>query len=162
MQATSQDRISGYWLTVMLAMVLSILPFPAVIDMFNPDWVLLALIYWTLAMPEKIGIFNAWMLGLLVDVLTGRVLGLHALDYALISYACIKSHKRLRQHPVPQQSIFVFFFLLFSQMFIFWIENIQGNIDLIFSFWFPVFTGTLFWPLTYFALRSIRIMGRQN
>lgn len=160
MQVNRRSGSNGYWLTVVLAMALSILPLPSAVDCFNPDWVLLVLIYWTLAMPEKIGIFNAWVLGLLVDVLTGRLLGLHALDYALISFLCITSHKRLRQHPVPQQSLFVFLFLLLSQVMVFWVESIQGRIELSVAFWFPVFTGTLFWPLIYSGLRFIRVFGR--
>jgi len=160
MQAISLFGISAYWITVIVAMILSILPLPVDVNSFNPDWVLLVLIYWTLALPEKTGVFNAWILGLLVDVLTGRLLGLHALDYALICYVCISSHKRLRQYPIPQQSLFIFFFLLFSQILTFWIENIRGNIELNFSFWFPVLTGTLFWPLIYSGLRIIRVWGR--
>lgn len=151
---------SDYFLTVVFAMGLNILPLPAAINIANPDWVLLVLIYWNMATPEKLGVFNAWILGLFVDVLTGRLLGLHALVYALISYACLKFHKRLRQYPVAQQSLYVFFFLLFSQMLIFWIERIQSNIEMALSFWLPVLVGTLVWPLVYSALRFIRLSGR--
>jgi rod shape-determining protein MreD len=156
MLPNKQTGLLGYFVTIILAMSFKILPLPVVLSNINPDWVLLALIYWTLAIPEKIGVFNAWIVGLFVDVLTGRILGQHALAYALISYACLKLHRRLRQYPVLQQSLFIFCGLLFSQMLIFWIENIKGPTAFTVAFWLPVFMGTLCWPLVYSALRFIR------
>lgn len=137
-------------------MGLKILPLPDYLSRFNPDWVLLALIYWTLAMPEKIGVFTAWMVGVVVDVLTGRLLGQQALAYAIISYFSLKFHKRLRQYPVIQQSLFVFLCLLFSQMLTFWIENIYSITGFSLTFWLPVLSGTLFWPIVFSILRLVR------
>ena len=160
MLANKQPGLQSYFVTILLAMSFKILPLPVVLSNINPDWVLLALIYWTLAIPEKLGVFNAWMVGLLVDVLTGRLLGQHALAYALISYACLKLHKRLRNYPVLQQCLFIFCGLLFSQLLIFWIESMKGPTEFTIVFWAPVFMGTLFWPLVYSTLRYIRLMGQ--
>lgn len=159
MLANKQAGLQAYFVTILVAMSFKILPLPVMLSNINPDWVLLALIYWTLAIPEKLGVFNAWIVGLLVDVLTGRFLGQNALAYALISYACLKLHKRLRQYPVPQQSLFIFGGLLLSQVLSFWIESIQGSAKFTIAFWLPVFMGTLFWPLVYSVLRYIRQMG---
>jgi rod shape-determining protein MreD len=104
-------------------------------------------------------VFNALVIGILVDVLPGRLLGQNALIYTLVSYTCLKLHKRVRHYPVPQQSLFIFLLLLFSQMMVYWIENIQAPIQFTLSFWAPVFTGTLFWPIVYSGLRYIRIFG---
>ena len=141
-------------------MSLNILPLSETIKNLNPDWVLLVLIYWTLAMPERIGVFNAWLLGVFVDVLTGRLIGMHGLTYALVSYACLKLHKRLRHYPIPQQSLFILFCLLSSQSIVFWIENIQNRTEFSFAFWLPVLMGTLVWPLVYSCLRFICALGR--
>ena len=97
-------------LTLVLAMCLRIAPWPGAIAAFNPDWVLLTLIYWSLAVPERVGIFHAWTFGLLTDVLTGRLLGQYALAYSLVIYICLKLHKRLRQFPIIPTGI-VYFFL---------------------------------------------------
>ena len=156
----NKQSFLGYFISLILSMSLKILPLPSVWNSMNPDWVLLVLIYWTLAAPEKIGVFNAWVVGLLVDVLTGRILGQHALTYALISYICLKLHKRLRQYPVPQQALFIFLCLLLSQILIFWIENIQDDTEFSLDFWLPVIIGTLLWPLVYSMLRFIRIFGK--
>ncbi len=156
------DSFWGYLTTLVIAMSLIILPLPDSLSRLNPDWVLLLLIYWTLLMPEKTGVFNAWFVGVLVDVLTGRLIGQHALIYALISYICLKFHKRLRQYPAPQQSLCIFFCLLFSQMLMFWMENSQAPTEFTVVFWAPVFIGTFFWPLIYSSLRYFRISGRHS
>jgi rod shape-determining protein MreD len=127
---------------------------------FNPDWIALALIYWSMAFPERFGVFSAWSVGLLTDVLTGRLLGQYALIYALIAYFTIKEHRRLRQFPLIQQCVFVFFCLLLSQSIIFGTEIMKAGNRLTLDFWYPVLTGTLVWPGVYWMLRHIRIMAR--
>lgn len=144
-------------LTIVVAMCLRIAPWPGFLTTMNPDWVLLTLIYWALAVPERAGIFNAWTVGLLTDVLTGRVFGQYALTYTLVIYCCLMLHKRLRQFPLPQQGLFIFFCLLFSQVLMFWLKNIQQPAQMQASFWLPVFTGTFCWPLVYTALRRVRL-----
>ena len=147
-------------LTIALAMCLRIAPWPGALAVFNPDWVLLTLIYWSLAVPERVGIFHAWTFGLLTDVLTGRLLGQYALAYSMVIYICLKLHKRLRQFPLIQQGLFIFFCLLLSQLLLFLIKNIQHPAQLHASFWLPVFTGTASWSLVYTVLRFVRLSGR--
>jgi rod shape-determining protein MreD len=146
--------------TIALAMALRIAPWPGALALFNPDWVLLSLIYWSLAVPERVGIFHAWSFGLLTDVLTGRLFGQYALAYSLVIYICLKLHKRLRQFPLIQQALFIFFCLLLSQLLLFFIKNAQHPAQLKATFWLPVFTGTLCWPLVYTVLRFVRLTKR--
>jgi rod shape-determining protein MreD len=144
--------------TMMIAMALRIVPWPYYVAVFNPDWVLLTLIYWTLAIPERVGIFHAWLIGLLTDVLVGRSFGQHALAYSIISYICISLYKRLRPFPLRQQGLFIFLFLLLSQLLLFWIKSMQNPDQVSVLFWLPVLTGTLCWPIVYKVLRFIRLL----
>ncbi len=146
--------------TIALAMALRIAPWPGYLALLNPDWVLLSLIYWSLALPERVGIFHAWTFGLLTDVLTGRLFGQYALAYSLVIYLCLQLHKRLRQFPLVQQALFIFFCLLLSQLLLFFIKNAQHPAQLKATFWLPVFTGTLSWPLVYTVLRFVRLTKR--
>ncbi len=145
-------------MTLVVAMGLKIMPLPGILGMINPDWVLLTLIYWSLSVPEKVGIFHAWSFGLLNDVLTGRMFGQYALAYSLVIYLCLSLHKRLRQFPVMQQALFIFFCLLLSQILLFFIKNYQHVSQLKPTFWWPVFVGTFCWPLVYTLLRFVRLV----
>lgn len=150
----------SYLLTIVLAMAMRIVPFSSLLEMLNPDWVVLVLLYWTLEFPERFGVFNAWLVGLLVDVLTGRVLGQYALIYALICYVAFKFHRRIRHNPIPQQCLFIFVCLLFEKLVVFWIESVTGASLLPWTFWLPALTGTLIWPPVYGILRYLRVFRR--
>ncbi|MDT8406332.1 MAG: rod shape-determining protein MreD [Methylococcales bacterium] len=152
--------VGRYLMTLVVAMSLNIAPWSGVMAPFTPDWVLLVLIYWTLAVPERVGIGHAWLIGLYSDVLTGRMLGQHALPYILISYVCLKLHKRLRQFPILQQGFFIFLCLLLAKLLLFWIESSQTRVPLDYRYWLSAVTGTLVWPLVYSTLRAIRLLRR--
>jgi len=138
-------------------MGLKIIPWPTPVLISLPDWVLLTLIYWAFAIPETAGVGKAWFTGLLVDVLTGQLLGQYALAYAVSVFLSIKQHKRIRQFPIIQQSAFVCLLLLIAQLFIFWIERINHQ-SVPLYFWLPVLIGGLVWPLVSIVLRKIRLL----
>jgi rod shape-determining protein MreD len=146
-------------LSISVAMVLRTVLLKPELNDFNPDWVLLALIYWSMALPERIGVFSGWFIGLLVDVLTGRALGQYALVYALMSYFSVKMHRQLRQYPIIQQCVFVFFCLLLGQALMLLTETLQGAARFHTGFWWPVVTGTLAWPLVFWGLRWLRVLA---
>jgi rod shape-determining protein MreD len=159
MPLNRRQSFSIYVLSVVTAMILRIAPWPDFATNLNPDWILLVLIYWSLAVPERVGIFNAWLVGLLTDVLTGRLLGQYALAYSLAIYLCLKFHKRLRRFPMFQQALFVLVALLIAQSLLYWTENIRHPAHLEAAFWLPVITGTLCWSSVYSLLRKIRFPG---
>ncbi|WP_080521635.1 rod shape-determining protein MreD [Methyloprofundus sedimenti] len=148
----------GYWLTIVLAMALTIIPWSTPILDLTPDWVLLVLIYWALASPETASVGKAWFAGLLVDVLTGQLLGQYALAYAFSIYLSVKQQKRIRHTPIIQQSLFVSLILLVAQIIIFWVERINGQ-TLPMQFWLSVLTGGLVWPIILMLMRKIRFFS---
>lgn len=143
-------------------MCMKVVPLPDSVSHLNPDWVLLTLIYWNLAIPEIIGVLNAWVVGIIMDVLTGRSLGQQALAYALVSFISLKFYRRLRQYPLIQQSLFVFVSLLFAQLLIFWLESMGGTLEFSSTFLVSALVGALFWPIIYLVLRYVRTFGRNK
>ena len=153
-----QVTLLGYWLTIVVAMAFNIIPWSSPALNLAPDWVLLILIYWAFATPETASVGKAWFVGLLVDVLTGQLLGQYALAYAVSVYLCVKQHKRIRHYPIIQQSLSVCIILLIAQIIIFWVERINGQAVPL-NFWLPVLTGGLVWPIVLFILRKIRFLS---
>jgi len=142
--------------TLIMAMALRILPLPHGLFIYNPDWVLLFLIYWSMALPERVGVGSAWFVGLFTDTLTGRMLGQHALAYAVVGYFCVRLHRRLRLYPLPQQTLSALAFLLLSQLLIFWTQNIKGSNAIGATYWLPSLTGAILWPAVFLILRHVR------
>ena len=153
MSLNSKQSYVVYIFSVILAIILKIAPWPIAFAEMNPDWILLVLIYWSVNMPERVGIFNAFFIGLLTDVLTGRLLGEYALVYSLVCYFCLNSHKQLRHFPLLQHSVFVIVNLTLSQILIFWMENIQSITQFQGAFWQPILTGVLVFPVIHWLLR---------
>jgi len=65
-------------ISLLMSLVLTILPLPAWASWWRPQWVFLVLIFWMLTLPYRVGLGVAWIMGLIVDLLLGTTLGLHA------------------------------------------------------------------------------------
>lgn len=93
---------------ILAAIILTVLPIPSVILWVWPHWVLLAVLYTIITKPSQYGIFFSFCIGLVVDLLMGSKLGVHALSYTIISYFILKIQQRFYLFPVLQQSILIF------------------------------------------------------
>ena len=51
---------------------------------WRPAWVALVLVYWCMAAPDQVGVVAGWTTGLLLDVMTGTLLGQHALGLSVV------------------------------------------------------------------------------
>ena len=51
-----------------------ILPLPDWVQTYRPHWVALILIYWNMALPQRVGLWSAFFIGLLVDTAQGTLL----------------------------------------------------------------------------------------
>ena len=102
-------------MTFVVGFVLSALPLPETIIDWRPCWLAMLLIYWCMALPERVGILSAWLLGILFDVQQSFILGQHALGFIFLAYVIIKNHKRMRVYPLLQQSLVVCLYLLIFQ-----------------------------------------------
>ena len=87
-------------------------------QIWKPSFVLLTLIYWNMAMPDRVGILAALSFGIFVDLIEGALLGLHGILFILITYACQRFFYQFRVSPLWQQSFILFFlFILYKQVF---------------------------------------------
>jgi rod shape-determining protein MreD len=143
-----------YLFVLLVAMGLKMLALPAAIQFWNPDWVLLVLIYWILVMHWRWGVISAWTVGLLTDVLTGRLLGQYALIYAISGYVCLKFYRRVRHFPFMQQGVFVFCCLLLAHTLDAGIEGFRNPSHFQWIFILPVISGTFIWSFAGLILRK--------
>ncbi len=145
-------EVGAVLLSIVLAMGLRILPWSHDWILFNPDWVLLVVIYWCLTVPERFNIVSAWAVGLVTDSLTGQLLGHYALTYSLVAYFVIRLHLRIRVFRPSQQILVILCLLLLSQFIVFWSQKILGIEYPIWNYWIPSCSGALMWPVVYRVL----------
>jgi rod shape-determining protein MreD len=152
MRLPSNQGYGTVILSIVAAMGLRILPWSRDWILFNPDWILLIVIYWSLTRPKSFNIGSAWAVGLLTDALTGQILGHHALVYSVVAYIVVRFHVRIGLFRVPQQIMIVLCLLFLAQLVSFWSQNIQATGYASWTFWIPPCTGALLWPVVYVLL----------
>ncbi|HHI77043.1 MAG TPA: rod shape-determining protein MreD [Gammaproteobacteria bacterium] len=149
-------RLWVIWLTFAVALLLTILPLPEWARPFRPQWATLALIYWCLALPHRISVGTGFVLGLLLDVLTGTLLGQHALGLSLVAYIAVQLHARIRVFPLWQQAFAVLVLLTLEQILSLWAMAASGQATPGLRYWAIPVTGAALWPWTFMLLRNVR------
>lgn len=138
-----------------MGIMLMLMPLPEWARPYRPEWLVLAIIYWSMAMPKNVGVGIAWILGICVDVIQGALLGQHALGFALTAYIALRFHQRVRNYPLHQQAMFVGMILLPYMSISLWILGILGEDPKSWLYWAPVLTSVLVWPWIYLVLRAV-------
>ena len=154
-----RERRSSAWIIILsfaAAFMLTAMPLPEWAANWRPSWIAMVLIYWCLALPSRVGIGIAWMLGLLLDVQQGNVLGQNALGLSIVAYITLRFHQRIRVFPLAQQAIVVCSYLLLQQFLTLWIRGMMGVPPQDWTFWTPAFTSMLLWPWLFIVLRDLR------
>lgn len=140
----------------MVAYLLTMLPLPDWADLFRPQWVTMVLIYWAMALPQRVGVGVGWVSGLFLDVIHGALLGQHALALAVVAYLTLHLHRRVRVFPVWQQALVVLMLVALCQMMVLWIKGVIGQSPETWHYWWPSLTSMLLWPWVFLVLRDIR------
>jgi len=143
-------------LSIVAALMLTIWPLPAAVEPFRPDWTALVLIYWVMAMPHRVNVGTAWCAGLALDVLTGSLLGQHAVAMAVMATLVTGIHLRVRVFPVWQQSVTIMALLAIYEVILILVDGSTGQLYDLEWRWAPVMTGMILWPWTLFLLRFLR------
>lgn len=143
-------------LLFLLALVLNIMPLPLWAQDFRPQWLALVLIYWCMALPERVGVGTAWTLGLLQDAVSGALLGQHALSLSVMAFLTVRLHQRIRIFPLWQQALSVFVLLLVERLLSLWVIGATGQPTPSLWYWAAAPVGMLLWPWLYVVLRDVR------
>ncbi|MCV2885773.1 rod shape-determining protein MreD [Aestuariibacter sp. AA17] len=143
-------------LSIIAALVLQIMPMPASVDPFRPDWVFLVLAYWTLALPNRVNVGVAFINGLLLDILLGTALGVHSFAMCSCIFVLAANYQRLRNYSVWQQSVIVGLLAALYHLIVFWLQYLLTDVNFLFSYLWPVFTSMALWPWIFSLLRKVR------
>jgi rod shape-determining protein MreD len=144
------------FLTFVLAYVLAVVPLPGWLQWGRPEWVALTLIYWCIALPQRVGIAAALLLGVGLDVLEGSVLGQNAFALVVVALLSHILYQRLRVYSLWQQALVVFILVGINQLICQWVQNIEGVSVLPRLFLLPAVSSALLWPVVLHSLRSLR------
>ena len=143
-------------LTLLVAVMASIMPLPLSVDVFRPDWVLIVLVYWCMALPGRVNIITAWVMGFLLDVLLGSVLGVHAAAMAISVFIVAENFQKIRNFSIWQQALIAGVLAALYHLVVFWLQRFLIDVSFLTSYLYPVITTVVLWPWVFYLLRKVR------
>lgn len=142
--------------TILVALIFAVMPLPEIVQAYRPNWLLLVLGYWALALPHRLNVGTAFSLGLLLDVLQGSVLGAHALSFSVAIYIMALHFRKIRNFSVWQQGIIVAVLSFMAQLLEYWMTYLAIDIAFDRTQLWAVLINLILWPWLFFLLRRIR------
>ncbi|GAA4362943.1 rod shape-determining protein MreD [Kangiella marina] len=149
----------GSWviiLSLLIALILSVIPLPESWQPYRPDWVFLVFSYWVVALPHRIGLLWAFVWGLIFDGLLGSTLGLHSFTFCIVAFILQLSYLRIRLYPIWKQALTMGGLSLLYLALVLWLSRITGSPESSFDYWLSAGINALLWPWLFILLRDIR------
>jgi rod shape-determining protein MreD len=154
-----RDSFGRMLLTVVVALILSVLPLPLWLSAVRPAFLVLTVLYWSISVPRLGGIGLGFGSGLALDVFRGAVLGENALALSAITYLAVREHQKIRLKPSFQQALMVLAALLIYEFILFAIDGWTGHPLTSPLRWIHIVTGALIWPVMSAVLDRTRGAG---
>jgi rod shape-determining protein MreD len=151
-----RDSRGALLVSVVLALVLSVLPLPSWLSAVRPAFLVLTVMYWSIATPRLGGIALGFFAGLALDVFHGAVLGQNALALSAITYVAVREHQKIRLKPSFQQALIMLGALVAYEFILFAIDGWTGHPMTSPLRWIHTLTGALIWPLVSAVLDRVR------
>jgi rod shape-determining protein MreD len=152
----AKESFGRVLLTVVVALVLTVLPLPSWLDAVRPAFLVITVLYWSIAAPRVGGIGLGFFSGVALDVFRGAVLGQHALALTAITYVAVREHQKIRLKPSFQQALIMLGALVAYEFILFAIDGWTGHPMTSPLRWIHALTGALIWPLATAVLDRVR------
>lgn len=128
---------------------------PTWLAWLRADWTLLAIFFWSLKAPGRLGIFGAWLLGFGIDSLYVDLLGLNGALFALAAFLTIRFRQRLRMFTVAQQCGVLLAMVLGAQAVRQLVRTLIQDQPPSLSLWTMALVSALLWPLAQALLERL-------
>lgn len=139
-----------------VAFVLEIMPWPIGFQGLRPTWIVLVLIYWALALPDKISIGTAFLAGVVWDLILGSILGIHTLVLSVAIYFVAKYHLILRNLSLWLQSLLMIAYIVLIRFAIFVVEFVLHSAEFNAQQILGAAISGVLWPWIFLLMRHIR------
>lgn len=153
---TRATNLSIVLFSLFVAFLLATIPLSNTFNLLRPEWVLLVLLYWLIALPERIGLSSAWVVGLLLDFVEGSLLGQHAMTFVIAAFFAVSLHQQFRMFSRTQQTLLIAFAVAIYELIDGLIAQFSGQASFSFSFFLPVLFSALMWPFIFTLLQRVR------
>ncbi len=155
MSARDSDQVLCL-LTLAVGLLLTLMPMPESLQAARPHWLALLIIYWNLEGGRLRLLGQCFALGLLLDLMTGTLLGQHALALVILCYLLERFRARIRFFPPWQQAAVVLALLLNDRIIHLWVVGLAGEGWPHWSWWLGPLVSVALWPWLFLLLDAMR------
>jgi len=141
-------------LSALIALILTVLPLPSWLGLVRPPFLVMTVLYWSIAAPRAGGIALGFFAGIMLDVFQGPLLGEHALALCIITYIGVREHQKIRSKPAFQQSLIIFAALATYEVILFLLDGWTGHPITNPIRWAHTLSGAIFWAPTAAVLAA--------
>lgn len=132
-------------LTIFVAVLFNLFPYPDAWFVFKPDFVALALTFWVLRPLGTTGYATAFTFGVVMDVAYTVPLGQHAFAYAVLLLVANLLRKLYSFSGMLQQGVIVFVLLSVAQISSFSVSMLRENATATPELVYPPMVGAALW-----------------
>ena len=147
------NPLFGVLLSVIAALLLSIMPLSSELNSWRPEWLTLILIFWGMHAPQWIGIWMALILGIILDVLLATPLGFYGLSSVVVMQLARATHRWSGIFSVRQTTLLVLGLILVSRVIHFVLLALQNLTPDPMVFFLPVLASAMMWPTILLLLK---------
>lgn len=145
------------WITLFLGLCLQIIPWTPSYNIYKPHVLMLFLAYWLIALPHRVGIGTAFILGIIMDLFSGTIIGIHAFIFSIIGYLLIFKYQLIRNLALWQQCFIIFGISICYNLLMFLFQvSIYHTITMSPLNLLSSFVDGVLWIVIYLFLRLVR------
>ncbi|MDH2924060.1 rod shape-determining protein MreD [Nicoletella semolina] len=139
-----------------LTFMLEIMPWPVGFQGLRPSWLILVLVYWALALPNKVSVGTAFIAGIIWDLVLGSILGIHSLVLSIAIYFVAKYHLIFRNLSLLLQSLMIIAYISSIRLAIFTIELVLHSAEFNPQELLGAVISGILWAWIFLLMRHIR------
>ncbi len=144
------------WGSFLCALIFQTNPWPGTLDLLRPSWILLVTCYWVMALPHRVNVGSALVLGLLWDLLLGSTLGIRGMMMSVVIYMVAVNFLVMRNMALWQQAFMIGILASLLEILIFFGEFLIKDVTFDpLSLWSSLISCIL-WPWMFLLLRRVR------
>jgi rod shape-determining protein MreD len=144
------------WMSFIVALTLQTIPWPGELEFLRPAWVLLIACYWVLALPHRVNVGTALVIGLLWDLILGSTLGVRGMMMSIIVYLVAINFLVLRNMALWQQAIVIGILSTMLESLVFVGEYILHEATFNTMTLWSGLVSCILWPWLFMLLRRVR------
>jgi rod shape-determining protein MreD len=163
MVSQNKSWTSIFWaifLSAFIALVLTVVPLSTQVFYFWPDWIAMVMVYWALSLPDRVGPWIGFIVGIVMEVLFVRNFGVLGFGMAVLAFMVNRASSQLQALSPWQQSVIVGLLIGIYKLITGWLNGLISDFTISTEYWYSLLGDMLLWPFVFILLRELRRMAR--